>query len=116
MDVKVKTLPEFDRRAKRLIKKYKSLKTDLQQFVLSLMTNPLQGKSLGGDVYKVRLAIASKGAGKSGGARVLTFSVKVNEPDHYEVILLTIYDKSEIANVTDAYTKVLVEEAKDKTS
>lgn len=94
--------------------KYKSLKADLQQFILSLRQNPTQGVALGDDTYKIRLAIASKGGGKSGGARVLTYALKVTEPDKYEVTMLSIYDKSEISNVTDAYTKTLVREAKGK--
>lgn len=63
MEVNVKTIPEFDRRAKRLAKKYKSLKSDLQQLVSSLLQNPTQGNNLGNDVYKVRIAITSKGNG-----------------------------------------------------
>lgn len=63
MEVNVKTIPEFDRRAKRLAKKYKSLKSDLQQLVSSLLQNPTQGNNLGNDVYKVRIAITSKGSG-----------------------------------------------------
>lgn len=105
MEVSIKTTPEFDRRAKRLAKKYKSLKTDLQNFVASLRQVPTRGKDLGGGVYKIRLAIASKRSGKSGGGRVITYTVKVAEPDCYDVTLLTIYDKSEISNVTDAYIK-----------
>lgn len=111
--VSVKTIPEFDRRAKRLAKKYKSLKSDLQQLVTTLRRVPTYGVDLGGGVYKVRLAIASKGSGKSGGGRVITYTVKVAEPDRYEVTLLTIYDKSEISSVTDAYTKELVRLAQE---
>lgn len=114
METSIKTIPEFDRRAKRLSKKYKSLKADLQQLVLSLRENPTQGVDLGGDVYKIRLAISSKGGGKSGGGRIITYTIKNADPDNYEVTLLTIYDKSEIANVTDAYTKELVRQAKEQ--
>lgn len=116
MEVSIKTIPEFDRRAKRLSKKYKSLKTDLQQLVNLLRQSPTHGKDLGEGVYKIRLAIASKNGGKSGGGRVITYAVKVAEPECYEVTLLTIYDKSEIANVTDAYTKELVRQAKEQNS
>ncbi|MCQ2128249.1 MAG: type II toxin-antitoxin system RelE/ParE family toxin [Bacteroidaceae bacterium] len=112
MNTIIKTIPEFDRRAKRLAKKYKSLKTDLQQFVLSLQKNPIQGNHLGNGVYKIRIAFASKGGGKSGGGRIITYTVKINEPDCYEVTLLTIYDKSEISNINDTYTKELVNQAK----
>lgn len=55
MDVSIKTIPEFDRRAKRLAKKYKSLKSDLQQTVLSLRQNPTQGNDLGSGVYKISI-------------------------------------------------------------
>lgn len=112
MEVCIKTIPEFDRRAKRLAKKYKSLKADLQQLVSTLRQAPTHGTDLGEGVYKVRLAIASKGHGKSGGGRVITYAIKVAEPDSYEVTLLTIYDKSEISNVTDAYTRELIKQAK----
>lgn len=114
MEVTIKTIPEFDRRAKRLAKKYKSLKTDLQQLVTTLRREPTHGTDLGAGVYKVRLAIASKGGGKSGGGRVITYAIKITEPDCYEVTLLTIYDKSEISNVTDAYTKELVRLAQEQ--
>ena len=113
MEVCIKTIPEFDRRAKRLAKKYKSLKTDLQQLVSVLRQAPTHGTDLGGGVYKVRLAITSKGGGKRGGGRVITYAVKVAEPDCHEVTLLTIYDKSEISNVTVAYTKELVKQANE---
>lgn len=112
MEVSIKTIPEFDRRAKRLAKKYKSLKTDLQQLVNTLRQTPTHGTDLGDGVYKIRLAIASKNGGKSGGGRIITYALKVAEPDCYEVTLLTIYDKSEISNVTDAYTKELVCQAR----
>jgi len=48
--------------------------------------------------YKIRLSVASKGKGKSGGARVVTF-VRVVESMVY---LLSIYDKSEKENISDA--------------
>lgn len=112
MKVFIKTIPEFDRRAKRLAKKYKSFKDDLQQLVSSLLQTPIQGTDLGNGVYKIRLAIASKGGGKRGGCRVITCTVRVAEPDIYEVTLLSIYDKSEISNVSDAYIKGLVHQAK----
>ena len=74
------------------------------------MENPFQGSDLGGGVRKIRMAIGSKGKGKSGGARVLTLTILVS--DDADVTLLTIYDKEEIDNVTDSYIKWLVSEAK----
>jgi hypothetical protein len=43
------------------------------------------------------MSITSKGKGKSGGARVITYVQIIKET----VYLLSIYDKSEIENLTD---------------
>ena len=101
---------EFERNFKRLAKKYKSLPTDYLELSKSLKENPFQGVELGKGVRKIRMAIGSKDSGKSGGARVLTLTVLVS--DDANVTLLTIYDKSEIDNVSDKYIKMLVDEAK----
>lgn len=87
----------FERDVKVLLKKYKSLKEDLSGLFKSLENDPTNGKSLGKDCYKIRLAIASKGKGKSGGARVIT-CVKITSENIY---LLTIYDKSEKEDISE---------------
>jgi len=97
---------EFKRQFRRLMKKYRSLTDDLENFQKDLLKNPFQGDDLGGGVRKIRMAISSKGKGKSGGARVLTLTVLVSEDA--DVTLLTIYDKSEIDNVSDDYIRWLV--------
>ena len=61
-------------------------------------------------LHKNRMAIASKGKGKSGGARVITYNVKEISQDEVLITLMTIYDKSEMGNVSDAYLKSLVAE------
>ena len=43
---------EFNNQAKRLSKKYRSLKNDLKVFRESLQNNPLQGTDLGNGVKK----------------------------------------------------------------
>ena len=110
MKVTIGTIDEFERQVRRLAKKYKSLKGDLRDFQESIIENPFQGSDLGGGVRKIRMAIGSKGKGKSGGACVLTLTVLVS--DDADVTLLTIYDKEEIDNVSDNYIKWLVSEAK----
>jgi len=60
--------------------------------------NPEQGVDLGNRCYKIRLAIASKGKGKSGGARVIAHLVIEDDA----VYLLAIYDKSEKSTLTDS--------------
>lgn len=110
MTVSISTIDEFERQARRLSKKYKSLKGDIKSLVEELRANPFQGQDLGGGVRKIRMAIGSKGKGRSGGARVLTLNVLVS--GDADVTLLTIYDKSEIANVSDQYIEWLVCEAR----
>lgn len=104
MSFEVRTIPEFDQRAKALSKKYPSLKDDLQAFVVMLAEEPRQGTSLGKGCYKVRMSIASKGRGKSGGARVITCVRVIGR----EVWLLTIYDKSQQDSITDKELSALV--------
>ena len=79
MNVHVDYGPEFKRQFKRLVKKYHSLKSDYDEWLEEIMKDPFQGDSLGGGVRKVRMAIADKGKGKSGGARILTLNVIVSE-------------------------------------
>jgi hypothetical protein len=51
---------------KKLAKKFPSLKTDYASFETDLRVNTKQGVDLGNGFRKVRLAIQSKGKGKSG--------------------------------------------------
>jgi len=51
----------FKKHAKRIGKKYHSLKADISNLIASLEQEPLQGEPLGKDCYKVRMAITSKG-------------------------------------------------------
>jgi len=88
--------PDFKKLFKKLLKKYPSLKSDLNDLIEVLSENPETGISLGHGVYKIRMAISSKGKGKSAGARVITFIVT----DDKEVYLVHIYDKSQLENIT----------------
>lgn len=63
---------------------------------MELAEKPDIGKPLGNNFYKVRLAINSKGKGKSGGARVITYIQIVDST----IYLTSIYDKSEKGTIT----------------
>ena len=67
MNYKIKTIPNFDKALKRLVKKYASLKREYIALLDSLEEEPKQGVNLGNNCYKIRVAIASKNKGKSGG-------------------------------------------------
>lgn len=97
MSYNIIAVPTFRKELKKLAKKYFSLKTDLATLFDSLEENPIQGKSLGRNCYKIRFAISSKEKGKRGGARLITNIVISAET----VYLLSIYDKSEKENLTD---------------
>ena len=100
--------PDFERQLKRLCRKYKSLPEDLSELIAELKIDPFSGTSLGNNCYKLRLAIKSKGKGKSGGARIITM-VFVTEK---EVYLVNIYDKSEQSSVADKELLKMVKRVK----
>jgi hypothetical protein len=101
MSYEVNTIPLFEKEAKPLIKKYPSLADELDLLIDSLAEQPVQGSALANNCYKIRLAIKSKGKGKSGGARIITCVIAIRN----EVVLLSIYDKSERQTISDSEIK-----------
>ena len=80
------------------MKRHRSLKTDLQGLIASLGENPMQGDELTPGIRKIRMAITSKGRGKSGGARVITYTILASE-NQGKVYLIDIYDKADYSTV-----------------
>ncbi len=72
MSYEIKPTKNFLREAKALKKRYRSLEIDLENFRKSLEENLFQGAELSPGIRKIRMAITSKGRGKSGSARVIT--------------------------------------------
>ena len=97
MNFNIKSIEVFERQAKKLIKKYPSLKSELLVLIQKLKQEPEQGTPLGKNCFKIRLAIKSKGKGKSGGARIITNFVIANKT----IFLLSIYDKSDKETLSD---------------
>jgi len=87
----------FQKSAKRITKKHPSIVTDLRKLIEEISSNPFCGIPLGNDSYKIRSAITSKGKGKSGGARVITWLKVVAQ----NVYLIAVYDKSEKETLTE---------------
>ena len=71
MSYKIAAITTFRKEAKRLIKKYPSLQKEIAELGDQLSSNPTLGTPIGNGCYKIRLSIASKGKGKSGGARII---------------------------------------------
>ena len=89
--------PPFEKDLKQLAKKYPSVKKDITDLATKLLKEPKLGTPLGNDYYKIRMAITSKGRGKSGGARVITFVQIVKT----SIFLLAIFDKADFENISD---------------
>lgn len=109
MNYNIKASSYFEREAKSLAKHYPSFKSDYLHFLDSLKENPYQGDDLGNGLRKVRMSITSKGKGKSGGARVITFNILVNE-ETMDINLLLLYDKQKADNFNPAALKVALQE------
>jgi mRNA-degrading endonuclease RelE of RelBE toxin-antitoxin system len=97
MSYKIELTDNFKKEAKKLIKKYASLRAEIAELGKELAENPNIGTHLGNDVYKIRLSIASKNKGKSGGARIISFVKIINET----VYLLSIYNKGDKDDISD---------------
>lgn len=118
MKIRIEITDNFKKEAKPLLKKYASLKSDLTLLEKELYQKPDTGIPLGSNIYKIRLKISSKNKGKSGGARVITHVETeivgtIDQLNDETVIsLVTIYDKSETANISDKELSRLINQIK----
>ncbi|MBO4314514.1 MAG: type II toxin-antitoxin system RelE/ParE family toxin [Prevotella sp.] len=110
MSYTIKTIAPFDKDFKRLRKRYRSLEADVLRLVAELQENPLMGADLGHGVHKVRLAIQSKGGGKRGGARVITYADVVLQLQEGTIYLLAMYDKTDQETISNKAIKALLNE------
>ena len=97
MSYKIKTIAVFEKQAKRLIKKYESLKKELLELVQILKENPEQGKAIGKNCFKIRIAIASKGKGKAVVQELLQTLLFLTLP--FTSSLFTINQKRKISQI-----------------
>ena len=104
MSYKIIAIPAFERDLKFLAKKHRSIPADFKKLLDDLELNPTMGDEVLKDCYKIRMAITSKGKGKSGGARLITF-VYISDQT---IFLLSIYDKSETATISDKELRELI--------
>ena len=103
---------DFERAAKKLLKKYPSLKLEFQKLETDLLENPKIGTPVyekTREVRKIKLSIDSKGKGKRSGARVITLLLNTENNDQ-NVWLLFVYDKKEYGDVNEDYILGIVEE------
>jgi len=114
MKVIVRITKTFKIAVKPLMKKHPSLAADIAKLEDRLIQNPKLGTPLGNNTYKIRLQIKSKGKGKSGGARVISFletevlgNINYAE-EEITVNLVTIYDKNEVVSISGTELKTLI--------
>lgn len=109
MNYKIESSASFDKEAKRLQKHYASFKEDYLKLLDELEQNPQLGTDLGGGLRKLRMKITSKGKGKSGGARVITFTLVVSQQDAV-LNLLYIYDKADRVSISEKEIEQLLKQ------
>ncbi|MEO7046911.1 MAG: hypothetical protein ABI091_16535 [Ferruginibacter sp.] len=121
MKVTIRITQSFKIAAKPLLRKYHSLSKDLLALEKELIITPRLGTPLGQEAYKIRVKISSKGKGKSGGARIITLLettligfTETKSDEEITVNLLTIFDKSEVENISDKELKDLIKRIKIK--
>lgn len=120
MNCKIIAIDDFKRDAKKLLKKYSSLKSELEELQEQLFENPRMGMLIFENTYKIRLAVKSKGKGKSGGLRLIThvveLEIKIEESKNqdFTIFLLAIYDKSEMENIANKDLKDLINEINEE--
>ena len=100
----------FKRQLKRLSRKYRRIRSDLQPFIEQLQAGKTPGDQIQGTghtVYKVRLANSDAQRGKSGGYRVIYYLKRQDD-----ILLITLYSKTEQADIeTDDVIRIIQEEA-----
>lgn len=109
MNFEIIPTPDFERSFKKLRKRYKTLREDFEEFEKSILNNPYQGVELSPGIRKIRMAITSKGKGKSGGARIITYTMVVSS-ESGEIYLIDIYDKEDFSTVDKDIIKHIIKE------
>ena len=110
--IKVVTIPEFDKSLKRLSRKFPSLKVEYLEFIEKTERENVQGRSLGNGFYKARLSVKSKGKGKRGGLRIISYREVIYKMEETEITLIAIYDKNETSSVDRKYLEHLIKKYK----
>ena len=104
MSYEVRVVDEFKKDVKKLLKKYRSIKTDILELIEKLEEDYTIGIDLGSNLYKIRVKNSDIG-GKSGGYRVIYYTRLAKE----RVYLLTIFSKTQKENIDVKSLKPIVD-------
>ncbi|MFB2979780.1 type II toxin-antitoxin system RelE/ParE family toxin [Microseira sp. BLCC-F43] len=97
LPIQVEAAPTFNRNLRTLAKKYRNIRNDIQPVIEQLQRGEFPGERISGieyEVFKLRVRNSDVQKGKSGGYRLLYYVRTVTG-----IILLTIYTKSEQADI-----------------
>lgn len=98
-DIDVKATPQFKRDLRALSKKYRHIRSDVQSIIERLQAGELPGDRIPGtgsqEIFKVRVKNSDIKKGKSAGYRVIYYFQTSTTRT-----LITIYSKSETANIS----------------
>ena len=104
--VRVEVSPTFKRNIKTLSKKYRHVRQDIEPVIKQLQNGELPGDritGIGEPVFKLRVKNSDINKGTSGGYRLIYYCQTATG-----IILLTIYTKSEQANITAEDIKKII--------
>jgi mRNA-degrading endonuclease RelE of RelBE toxin-antitoxin system len=99
---------EFKRNLRALAKKYRSIRSDIQPLIDQLLAGQLPGDQVPGvglTIFKVRLQNSDIRKGKRSGYRCIYYLKTRND-----VILVTVYSKSEQSDVTISKLQSILQE------
>ena len=105
--VELRFSDEFKNSLRQLAKKYRSIRKDIQPLLEELQQGEFQGDriaNIGYTVFKQRVKNSDNQKGKSAGYRVIYY-VRTTDT----VVLITIYSKSEQADISASEVKRIVE-------
>ncbi|MEM9672177.1 MAG: type II toxin-antitoxin system RelE/ParE family toxin [Cyclobacteriaceae bacterium] len=97
-EVTVSFTPEFRRNIRRLARKYRNIRADIQPVITELTQGGTPGNQIQGTgytVFKVRVKNSDAQRGKSGGYRIIYYLQTSSD-----VILITIYSKTEQGDIS----------------
>ncbi len=106
-EIQIAFTSEFKRNVRQLSKKYRHIKSDVQPIVEQLEHGETPGDQIqrtGYTVFKVRIKNSDLQRGKSGGYRMIYY-LRTSD----DVILVTIYSKTEQGDVTAEQIQRIIE-------
>lgn len=108
MPVNISFTAEFKRNLRALSKKYRHIRDDVEPLITELQNDQLPGDQVTGTgytIFKVRVPNRDVRKGKSGGYRLIYYL-----QTKADIILITIYSKSEQSDISAAQIRHIVGE------